>query len=337
MKISIWLSAASVAFASGCARDERSARLPQPVVLAPEVAANSSLGGASPVSNSSASPRSSSGAPTADAPKPDPSRAFTPPATVVFPTALKPNEKLPLLVVLHGYGVPSALLVVKAGLSRLADEKRFAYLVPEGNRDSANRPFWNAGPSCCSIDAANVDDVGRLSALIQAALEDPKLDPTRVYVIGYSNGGFMAHRLACAIGDRLTAVISISGAAPGAGEACKPSKLAVLEIHGVTDPIVRYGGGRVFDRSDFAEHPSALDSMQSWAARLGCSGAAKRLENRDLEPSLPGAETEVLRFDGCRGAVELWSVRGGAHYIALEPAAFEAMWAFLQSPSRTVK
>ena len=32
----------------------------------------------------------------------------------------------------------------------------------------------------------------------------------------------------------------------------------------------------------------------------------------------------MQRHDGCRGAVELWTVRGGGHYVALQPPALDA-------------
>jgi hypothetical protein len=50
----------------------------------------------------------------------------------------------------------------------------------------------------------------------------------------------------------------------------------------------------------------------------------------DLEDKLEGAETVTAHYDGCRdSAVELWTVRGGNHFIAQKPRAIEAIVAFL--------
>ncbi|HYQ46497.1 MAG TPA: alpha/beta fold hydrolase [Polyangiaceae bacterium] len=264
--------------------------------------------------------------------QPDPARAFDPPAVLRLPDGLQTGERVPLLLVLHGFGVSSSLLIAKAGLNQVADQKKFAYLAPEGARDSLGRPFWNAGKSCCDLDHRRIDDVKRLRELLDANLTNASIDPKRVFVVGYSNGGFMAQRLACDVGDRIAAVVSVAGAAPTPDVPCtQHGALAVLEIHGDADPIVHYTGGTVFDRTDVAAHPSAPDTAHYWAQLLSCSSAPRTLPNIDLEPYVPDSETSVQRFDDCRGAVELWTVKGGQHYVALQPPALDAIWSFLQA------
>ncbi|MEP7051843.1 MAG: PHB depolymerase family esterase [Pseudomonadota bacterium] len=276
-------------------------------------------------------PPSSSAPPANDAaPLTDAAHAFDPPAELRLPSTLQPNDQVPLLLVLHGFGVSSGLLIAKAGLNRVADEKKFAYLAPEGLRDALGRPYWNAGKSCCDLDHRGVDDTRRLHALLEANSSNRAIDPKRVFVIGFSNGAFMAQRLACEVGDRIAGVISVAGAAPSADTPCTQStSLSFLEIHGDADPIVHYGGGTVFDRTDVAAHPSALDTARYWAQRLSCTGEPRDVQSIDIEPYLADRETKVQRFDGCRGTVELWTVTGGGHYVALQPPALEAMWSFV--------
>ncbi len=260
-----------------------------------------------------------------------PARAFDPPARLRLPSALQPGERVPLLLVLHGFGVSSTLLILKAGLNQVADQKKFAYLAPDGTRDSQGRPFWNAGASCCDLEHQQPNDVGRLRALLEANLNNPSIDPKRVFVIGYSNGGFMAQRLACDVGDRIAGVISVAGAAPAADVACaQTTALAFLEIHGDADPVVHYEGGTVFDRTDVPPHASALGTAQYWAQHLSCKSPLHDASTLDLEPHVADRETAVQRYDGCLGSVELWTVHGGGHYVALQPPALEAMWGFIQ-------
>jgi polyhydroxybutyrate depolymerase len=259
-----------------------------------------------------------------------PGAAFDPPAKLYLPAHLGVGERVPLLMVLHGFGVSSALLVEKVGLNRMADAKRFAYLAPEGSHDSLGRPFWNAGPSCCDLEHRTLEDTQRLRALLEFNLQNRAIDPKRVFLIGDSNGAFMAERLACEMSDHLAGLISVAGAAAGPEVPCAPSSpLSVLEIHGDADPIVHYEGGVVFDRSDLSPYPSALDTAKAWAQRLNCSGNLQSTGQIDLEPNISGRETDMQHFTGCRGAVELWTVRGGGHYVALQPPAIDAMWQFL--------
>ena len=310
------------------------------VLLVAAVACTSEREGAARAPNVAArhaSPPDVTAAPAAIPPQPvvrsaDPSAAFDPPAHLRLPSTLQAGERVPLLLVLHGFGVSSTLLIAKAGLNQVADQKKFAYLAPEGARDELGRPFWNAGKSCCDLDHRGLDDVKRLRELLDANSSNAAVDPKRVFLIGFSNGAFMAQRLACDVGDRIAGVISVAGAAPSAEVACtQQTSLAFLEIHGDADPIVHYAGGTVFDRTDVAPHTSASDTARYWAEHLSCALTPHDDTPIDLEPYVPDRETAVQHFDGCRGAVELWTVKGGGHYVALQPPALEAMWTFMQS------
>src|SRR6478736_2319423 len=143
--------------------------------------------------------------------------------------------------------------------------------APNDNLEREGRRFWNAGGACCNFDGKAVNDVARLEALLFHWTQRPEIDPARVYVVGFSNGGFMAHRLACYMDDRLAAIVSIGGAGRARAEACAPvSTIAALEIHGDADPIVRYGAGQVLDNRAADPHPSAPETFADWAERLGC-------------------------------------------------------------------
>ncbi|MEI9938766.1 MAG: alpha/beta fold hydrolase [Pseudomonadota bacterium] len=299
---------------------------PEPAARVPTVATrHAPLVTAASVNESAATAPSSAGAN-------DPAHAFDPPALLRLPDTLQAGERVPLLLVLHGFGVSSRLMIAKAGLNSVADQKKFAYLAPEGARDGLGRPFWNAGKSCCDLDHRQIDDVKRLRELLDANLTNASIDPKRVFLIGYSNGGFMAQRLACDVGDRIAGVISVAGSSPSPEVPCaQGSALAVLEIHGDADPIVHYAGGTVFDRTDVEPHASALDTAKYWAEHLSCSPVPREVNRIDLEPYLPERETSVQRYDDCRGAVELWTVQGGGHYVALQPPALDAIWSFVQA------
>ncbi len=144
----------------------------------------------------------------------------------------------------------------------------------------------------------------------------------------------MAHRLACYMDDRLAAIVSIGGAGRAPEEACAPvSTIAVLEIHGDADPIVRYDGGHVLDNRAADPHPSAPETFHDWAERLGCptEAHAKVTTAVDLDPRLPGAETTIESYADCPlGTVELWTVRGGGHQVAT-PALLARVGEFLVS------
>jgi polyhydroxybutyrate depolymerase len=238
------------------------------------------------------------------------------------PAPVARGERLPLVIFLHGLGGSGAQLFRSARLGDFGRAHRAFIVAPDGARDTAARRFWNASASCCNFDGVPVDDVRRLTALVDEWRARPDVDPRRVYVVGFSNGGFMAHRLACAVGDRLAAVASISGAGPDPDEPCAVSSpIGVLEVHGDADRIVPYEGGRVFDDPALARYPSMPAAMRGWARRLGCPGST-------AEESL-ASSMRVLRYGGCaRGGAELWTIPGGDHR-APWPALVDEIWTFL--------
>lgn len=248
-----------------------------------------------------------------------------------LPRQLRPGEKVPLLVMLHGLGGSGADIARDSDWPQFAEQRRFAWLAPSGAQDRQGRRFWNAGASCCNFDGVPVDHVAALRSVIEHVLLTAPIDPQRVFVGGFSNGGFMAHRFGCEAPDLVRGIVSVSGSGPLEPVACRtPSSLRVLQIHGDADPIVPYGGGHLFRNPQLPEHASAQKTVADWAARLGCDPTPRSAGAFDFEARLPGAETQVSRFEGCKfGEVQLWTVNGGAHTLGFHAPGPATIWRFL--------
>lgn len=251
-------------------------------------------------------------------------------APLHLPTKASDTAKAPLLVLLHGYG--SSPDEIRSGdWPAFAERNGIAWTAPAGPLDSKGLRFWNSGPSCCNFDGRAVDHVAALRELVERALASAPVDAARVFVAGFSNGGFMAHRLACDAPDLIRGIVSVAGAGPLESVTCRPaSKLRVLQVHGDADDIVTYGGGHLFKNARFPLHASAAKTAADWAERLGCDKAPVAGAAVDLEAKLPGRETHVSRYTGCsRGQVELWTISSGSHYVASRAPALQAIWSFL--------
>jgi pimeloyl-ACP methyl ester carboxylesterase len=81
-----------------------------------------------------------------------------------------------------------------------------------GQQDRRGHRFWSATDACCNLDGLAVDDVAYLRAVIRDVSARHAVDPRRVFIVGHSNGGFMAHRMACEASDLVAAVVSLAGA-----------------------------------------------------------------------------------------------------------------------------
>jgi len=60
----------------------------------------------------------------------------------------------------------------------------------------------------------SADDFGFIEALIDLLGEDSRIDTSRIYVAGYSNGAAMAYQIACHLNDRITGFVVHSGNFP---------------------------------------------------------------------------------------------------------------------------
>jgi polyhydroxybutyrate depolymerase len=240
-------------------------------------------------------------------------------------------RKAPLLLLLHGLGSSGQELAAGSDWPSFAEAHGIAWAAPDGPLDRRGRRFWAAGPECCNFDQLPVDHVAALGALISRLTASPGVDASRVFVAGHSNGAFMAHRLACERPNLVRGIVAVAGTGPMSRASCEPpGTLRVLQIHGVDDGIVTYEGGHLFRNPGYPTHLSARKTASDWAQALGCETTPRASAPLNLELSLPGAETRVEVFERCKsGAVELWSVAGGPHYLAFRAPAPEAVWAFI--------
>ncbi|HEX2569192.1 MAG TPA: alpha/beta fold hydrolase [Polyangia bacterium] len=230
------------------------------------------------------------------------------------PSGYTPSRPFPLVILLHGYGASGFLQDAYFGFSPFAASHGLLYAYPDGTLDSSNHRFWNATDACCDFGGTGVDDVAYVSAIIDDMNVRFNIDPKRIYILGHSNGGFMAHRLACDLSPRIAAIVSLAGDNWKDVTRCRPSqRVAVLQVHGDSDETIPYAGG-----GNLPNLPSAHESVAGWAQLNGCGVTAVSGGTLDVDTSLAGAETTVERWPNCTGgAAELWTIRGGTHLPAL--------------------
>jgi len=231
------------------------------------------------------------------------------PARVVLPSDYQPAIPVPLVLLLHGYGVPGDIQDAYLGFSAVAARAGFLTIIPDGTVDATGQRFWNADPAwCCNFAHAPVDDVAYLTGLIDEAKTLWTIDATRIYVFGHSNGGFMAHRLACVEADRFAAIASLAGSLPIAVSDCDPSSAtSVLQIHGTSDAVIAYAGN--------ADYPGALSIVDRWISYDDCTGDPTTGGPHDYDSAVLGPETSTATWSTCAGGAEvgLWTLTGSSH------------------------
>ncbi|REJ74875.1 MAG: hypothetical protein DWQ36_13710 [Acidobacteria bacterium] len=241
-----------------------------------------------------------------------------------LPPGAEDGVARPLVVALHGGFGSARIFDRQTGLSSLADEHDFITVFPNGIGIFSLLRHWNGGWCCGKAASRPVDDIAYVDRVIEQVAARWPVDRDRVYVIGYSNGGMLAHRYAAARAETLAGAAiwaSAVGVAPVEPDV-EPSKpretwlpptpsqpLPVLIAHGSDDRRVAPEGrtlGRLFASSGL--RTLSIDESARWWARANDCAAGAPAQRRDAEQASilrdycqageDGSRVEVLLLDG---------------------------------------
>lgn len=213
-----------------------------------------------------------------------------------------------LWIVLHGSqgDGPKMRRWTGYGFDRLADRHGDLVVYPDGFE-----AHWNDCRRVAAYSARtqNIDDLGFLRALAQQFRTD--MNVAAVHVVGFSNGGHMAFRLALEAPGDFDGYAAIAANLPSADNSVcpqEPAPVRMLLVNGMRDPINPYDGGRVtlFGFGDRGEVRSASDSARFFAQAYGNTA----VEESGSEP----VSWRRWRYAG-HAVVGLATIPGGGHAV----------------------
>lgn len=255
----------------------------------------------------------------------------------------------PLLVALHGGLGSGKQFEASSNFNGLATANGFMVAYPDGVTrspdGSGGARTWNAGKCCGPAVVRQVDDVAFLRAVVDEVGGNHRIDRSRVYAAGHSNGAMMALRLACEASDVFVAVGIQSGSLETS--TCSPRHtVSLIQIHGTADTNIPIAGGKGSGVAGVAFSPPR-QAAQTLARVDGCRAKPQKLRdtfNSDLLMSRwrscsPGTGVE---FVAVAGASHAWMGRpssspwvdgyAGKPYMKLDSS--RAIWAFLSAHPR---
>ncbi|MGQ0794322.1 MAG: alpha/beta hydrolase family esterase [Deltaproteobacteria bacterium] len=217
------------------------------------------------------------------------------------------KRSYPLVIALHGLGGSGGGIRQSLKLDDAADKMGFIIAYPDGVGAS-----WADGGGVTPADRAGVDDVGFISALIDSLVSSLKIDPRRVHIVGFSNGGMLAYRLACELSDGVAAAASVMGAMTGGmPSGCRLQRaVSLMHVHGMADLIVPWEGGeaRIAGVEGWRTY-SIPSGVEMWGRLLGCSSAAIAIYE------IAGRNVINQTYGRCSGGAEvaLYGIVGWGH------------------------
>ncbi len=158
---------------------------------------------------------------------------------IVYPNAkTATGSGAPVVFVFHGHGGTAQNVARRLRIHELWPEAVVCYMqgIPGvvGIRDpEAARNGWQKSPG-----ELGDRDIKFFDAALERMQKKYKTDPTRVYVLGHSNGGRFVHVLWNTRSDKLAAICSAAG--PGGTLIEKATPKPVFIIAGEKDPVVPF-------------------------------------------------------------------------------------------------
>jgi poly(3-hydroxybutyrate) depolymerase len=232
------------------------------------------LAGCGSSTKRAAPPAAASGCPSAPPPTTVPGAPLD---TILRVPDANRVRRVPLVVALHFATGSGAAMERGTGLTGAAQRDGFDIAYPTAT--SSDR-WWRPR------------DLPKLRRTIAAIERTACIDRSRVYLVGWSNGGSAAVRAACEL-PRTVAAVVLFAAAVNAARSCTPARTpSLLEIHGTADPLWPYPRARAF--------------VAAWARANRCgTPTTTRVGRRGTR----------LRWTGCkdRATFEHLRVKGARH------------------------
>ena len=231
------------------------------------------------------------------------------------------GHKRPLLIDLHGY-TACAENSSYNGWSEIVEREDIYHVLPQGLGEV---PGWNAG-ACCGVVADTfpltatwkIDDVNFISNLVRHLyhLNPHKIDGSRIYLTGHSNGCAMSQRLAYEQ-DWMAGVACSSFYLLGESKSSEIKfrgdyvPKSIMEVHGVADEVVGYTPNFLYS-SYFVTGNSAKSNADIWRKENKCN-VALRLNNSTFSKTF---DTEIYTACENQADVQLVSIYNDTGHMA---------------------
>lgn len=232
---------------------------------------------------------------------------------VFLPNDYTDTVNFPLVIYLHSYGWSNSEGMAYTLLHEVADTSGFIVAFPKAF------PNWNSGigdnPNWPTPD---VDDVGFINALIDTLSNHYSINLERVYACGYSNGGFMAHKLARVLSNRIAGIASVGGVISTSTAdyrgTMRTNTMPILQIHGTDDGWVSMGGAIGWYSVD--------ETLNYWNNFNNCVESDTTILP-DLDKT-DGCTVEKISYANCSNVIYYKVIGGGHTWPGAGPPGYNA-------------
>ncbi|TGL87520.1 hydrolase [Leptospira congkakensis] len=204
------------------------------------------------------------------------------------------GSQIPLLVALHGRFGSGPSMVLQTKLDLLSDSKGFIVVFPDGYKRS-----WADGRGNTPADEKQINDVTFIELMVKRLIAEGSVNPKAVFLVGHSNGGFMAQRLAVEKPELWKGVLSVAAQLSVSTlkrkQTLKTNPVSIGIMAGTDDPLVPFSGGYVRDGGEIL---SVEDSVLRWKEWNFCADTVIK-KTQSYTEDLVELKVDFLRYESC--------------------------------------
>lgn len=194
------------------------------------------------------------------------------------PAGYDGTRPLPVFFVFHGSSADAGVIERETSFDDLADSLGAFVVYPEGLHRG-----WNIGECCRYSFTHRVDEAAFVSTILDRLERGFRVDSSRVYATGYSDGGTLSYILGCQLPDRIAAVAGVSATLFDPQPRCVGARpVPAMVIHGTGDTHIPYAGQAGGPAAIRMQHRnlSAPAVTAFWVARDACDASPERVQVR---------------------------------------------------------
>ena len=237
--------------------------------------------------------------------------------TVHTPTGFTNTTPVSAVFMLHGNGGTMQNSQNFTNLNSVSNTNGFLAVYPEGYGIVSSWGFSWADSRGTSADIAGIDDLGFIDKLLDTLLANYNIDINKIYICGFSNGGYMTQRFACEKNQRFAAMASLGSIMDTSLFAnCNPQRpIPMMFVIGTNDPFVPFNGGVANGSGGLVNEIISADTLVNfWKINNNClvSNPSINLPDIDLTDN---STVTLFNFTNCscNSDVKFYRINGGGH------------------------
>lgn len=224
-------------------------------------------------------------------------------------------KEVPLVIFLHGAGGNSENAQSFTNFNQVSNDNGFLVAYPQGLFERNPNGFVWAAARGLPADSLGIDDVGFIDTLVTILKGQYKINAKKVFICGFSNGGFLVQRIAFEKNQQFAAFGSLGATMNQNKYGSKDPGRAIpmMFVLGSSDPLVPYNGG-IAGVNTTLPIVGIEKAVSFWVTNNNCQTA---IPSADLPNKSTNDNSTVTVYEytngSCNSKVKFYKINGGGH------------------------